>query len=120
MQTILVVDDVQTDRELLGKVVSKAGHQPIFAETGQEAIEKAKLVHPALIFMDVVMPTQDGFKTTRELKKDPVTSRIPIVLVTSKSTDIDRSWGKRQGADDHVSKPFESSTVVEIINRYTR
>ena len=120
METILVVDDVQTDRELVGRVVTTAGHQAVYAANGQEAIEKAKALKPSLIFMDVVMPMQDGFKTTRSLKADPETAKIPVVLVTSKGTESDRFWGKRQGADDHVAKPFTPQSLLEIIRRYAR
>jgi len=118
MHTILVVDDVETDRQLAGRIVSSAGHHPIYAENGLEAIAKAKGMQPALILMDVVMPLQDGFKTTRELKRNPETSKIPIVLVTSKGTESDRFWGKRQGADDHIAKPFSPSSLLLLIRRY--
>jgi twitching motility two-component system response regulator PilH len=117
---ILVVDDVQTDRELVGRVVTGAGHRVVYAESGAQAIEKAKQLQPGLIFMDVVMPGQNGFEATRALKKDPATAAIPIVLVTTKGTDSDRFWGKRQGADDHVAKPFTADALVQIIRRYSR
>lgn len=120
METILVVDDVQTDRELVGKVVAQAGHQAIYASDGVEAIAKAKTMRPSMIFMDVVMPNQDGFKTTRALKNDPETQKIPVVLVTSKGTESDKFWGKRQGADDHVAKPFTPESLMTIIRRYAR
>jgi twitching motility two-component system response regulator PilH len=117
---ILVVDDVRTDREIVGRVVTGAGHRAIYAENGAQAIETAKQVQPGLIFMDVVMPEQNGFEATRELKKNPGTSAIPVVLVTTKGTDSDRFWGKRQGADDHVAKPFTAETLIQIIRRYSR
>ena len=120
MDTILIVDDQQTDRELVGKVVAGAGHQPVYAADGAEALQKAKELKPSLIFLDVVMPRQDGFKTCRSLKQDPETSRIPVVLVTSKATESDKFWGKKQGADDHVGKPFTADTLVGIIRRYAR
>jgi twitching motility two-component system response regulator PilH len=120
MQNILIVDDVQTDRELLGSVVSNAGHHPIYAGDGNQALEVARQSHPALIFLDVVMPLQDGFKTCRALKADPKTAQIPVVLVTSKKTDSDKFWGKKQGADEHVGKPYTAQQVGEIINRYVR
>src|SRR5450432_1363563 len=119
MQTILVVDDVQTDRELVGKVVTLAGHHPVYAANGAEALEKAIELRPALILMDVVMPVQDGFKTTREIKRNDKTSKIPVVLITSKGTESDIYWGKRQGADGHVVKPFTSAILLDTINRFT-
>ena len=120
MQNILIVDDVQTDRELLGSVVSGAGHRPIYAGDGNQALEVARQSLPALIFLDVVMPMQDGFKTCRALKADPTTAKIPVVLVTSKKTDSDKFWGKKQGADEHVGKPYTAQQVGDIISRYVR
>jgi twitching motility two-component system response regulator PilH len=120
MQTVLVIDDAQTDRELVGRVVTAAGHRPVYASDGVAGVAAAKEHKPALIFLDVVMPTQDGFATCRALKKDPATSGIPVVLVTSKNTDSDRFWGKKQGADDHVGKPFAAADLEVIIRRYVR
>lgn len=120
MDTILVCDDMKTDRELVGKVVTGAGHSVIYASDGAEAVARAKELKPSLIFLDVVMPNQDGFKTCRTLKQDPQTAGIPVVLVTSKATDSDKFWAKKQGADDHVGKPFSPDALLAIIRRYTR
>jgi CheY-like chemotaxis protein len=120
MNTILIVDDVQTDRELLGKVVTASGHNPIYASDGNEAMAKAKEVKPALILMDVVMQGVDGFRACRMMKQDPDLSKIPIVLVTTKGTESDRFWAKKQGADDHVAKPWTQETMLGIIRRYAR
>jgi CheY-like chemotaxis protein len=120
MESILIIDDVQTDRELLGSVVSTAGHHPLYAHDGREALTVAKEKRPALILLDVVMPVQDGFKTCRTLKSDPDTAKIPVVLVTSKNTDSDRFWGKKQGADDLIGKPYTPEAMLGIIRRYVR
>ena len=118
MRTILVVDDVATDRELIGKVVTATGNHPEFAADGDEAVLKARTLAPALILLDVVMPKQDGFATCRKLKKDPETAAIPVVLVTSKSTDADRFWGEKQGADAYVMKPFTPDDLTKTIRRF--
>jgi twitching motility two-component system response regulator PilH len=115
---VLVVDDVQTDRELIGKVVSSAGSTPEYASDGEEAIVKAKATKPALILLDVVMPKQDGFATCRKLKKDPDTAKIPVVLVTSKNTDTDRFWGEKQGADGYIVKPFSPDELTKMIRKF--
>ena len=120
MQNILIVDDVQTDRELLGSVVSHAGHHPIYASDGSQAVEVAKQTQPALIFLDVVMPVQDGYKTCRLLKKDPDTATIPVVMVTSKNADSDRFWSQKQGAVDQVGKPFTPDNLLHCIRMYAR
>jgi twitching motility two-component system response regulator PilH len=118
MAKILVVDDVQTDREILGKVVARAGHTPIYAADGAQAIASTREAMPALILLDVVMPEVDGFKVCRTLKADPRVAHIPIVLVTTKGGASDRFWGKRQGADDHVAKPYTIEAMEAVIRRF--
>jgi CheY-like chemotaxis protein len=114
MDTILIVDDVQTDRELIGMVVAKAGYRPAYAVDGMDALEKAMIV------LDVVMPNQDGYKTCRDLKKDPMTTTIPVVLVTSKGADSDKFWGQKQGAVDHLAKPFSQEHLLSCIRMYAK
>jgi twitching motility two-component system response regulator PilH len=120
VQTVLIVDDSKTERELMSRAVTFAGFTPVFAEDGNEAVDKAKSLQPSLILMDVVMPNLNGFNATRQLKQDAATKHIPIVLVTTKTGDSDKFWGKKQGADDHVCKPFQSNELVDIIRRYVR
>lgn len=120
MALILVVDDAQTDRELMARVVNGSGHRAILASDGKEGIALAKQHKPALIFLDVVMPLMDGFATCRLLRKDPDTATIPVILVTSKATDSDVFWGKKQGASEHVGKPWNSTMIEDMIKRYCR
>src|SRR6188768_2384844 len=86
METILIVDEVQTDRESLGKVVTDAGHKAIYAVDGNDAVAKAREAKPSLILMDVVMQGLDGFRACRSIKQDPELAKIPVVLVTSKGS----------------------------------
>jgi twitching motility two-component system response regulator PilH len=90
----------------------------VYASSGNEALEGARKHRPSLIFLDVVMPGTSGFSVCRELKKDPTTAGIPVVLVTTKSSDSDRFWGKKQGADDHVAKPFAPTDLVAMIYKH--
>jgi twitching motility two-component system response regulator PilH len=120
MHTILVVDDVQTDRELIGMVVTRAGHRVAYASDGSQALALAKELRPSLIFLDVVMPVQDGYKTCRLLKKDPDTTGIPVVMITTKNADSDRFWSQKQGAADHVGKPFTPAVLLDCIRMYAR
>ena len=85
MAQILIVDDQRTDRELAGRVVIAAGHQPVYVDDGAQAVEEALKHKPALVLMDVVMPGMNGFNACRALKQNPGTSHIPVILVTSKS-----------------------------------
>ena len=118
MQTILIVDDVQTSRELIGKIVTASGHRAEYATDGDEAVERAKELRPALIFMDVVMPSMNGFQACRQLKQDQTTAKIPVVLVTSKNAESDKFWGQKQGADMHIGKPFADKEIQEVIRRF--
>ena len=118
MSTILVVDDAQTDRELMARVINASGHRALLAGDGKQAVALAKQYKPSLIFLDVVMPGMDGFAACRQLTKDPDTSAIPVVLVTLKSTESDVFWGKKQGAADHVAKPWDPRRIEDLIRRY--
>ncbi len=120
MANILIVDDAQTDRELLGKVVNSAGHVAIYATDGDQALAKAKSSAPALIFLDVVMPGTNGFQTCRTLKQDEQTRPIPIVLVTSKNTPSDKFWAQKQGADALIPKPFSPESILETLRRLVK
>ena len=120
MSLVLVVDDVQTDRALIGRVVTDIRHQAVYAASGKEAIQAAKAQKPALILLDVVMPEMNGFNVCRALKTEPATADIPVVLVTTKGTDSDRFWGRKQGAVDHVAKPFTADELGAVIRRYAR
>lgn len=118
MDNILIIDDMKTDRELLGKVVKQAGYNPIYAGDGEEGLTVAKANKPRLIFLDVVMPKTNGYTLCRQLKSDDDTKNIPVVLVTSKSADSDKFWGQKQGANDQVGKPFSPDAILTVINRY--
>ncbi len=115
MRTVLVVDDMQSERALMASVVKSLQLTPEFATNGAEALDKAKKTQPALILLDVVMPGKDGFATCRALKKDTETTNIPVVLVTSKGQASDKVWGQRQGADGHVTKPYTEAELKAAI-----
>ena len=71
---------------------------------------------PDLVLMDVVMPGLNGFQATRQLTKDPATSAIPVIIVTTKDQETDRVWGLRQGARDFLTKPVSEQRLMEKIN----
>jgi twitching motility two-component system response regulator PilH len=108
---VLVCDDMETDRMALKKVLADMGHMVELASDGEDAIKKARANKPAVIFLDVVMPNQDGFATCRRLKTEDDTKLIPVVMVTSKATASDRFWAQKQGASGHIAKPFAPADV---------
>ena len=105
-------------RPLSERPAEKLGHEVITAEDGSAGVEVAKRELPDLILMDVVMPNLNGFQATRTLAKDPKTSHIPIILVTTKDQETDRVWGMRQGAKTYVTKPVDEDELVKAINEY--
>ena len=97
-------------------MLEKGGHLVLTANDGAEGVAIAKQNNPDLILMDIVMPGQNGFQTTRQLSRDPQTQHIPIVMVTTKDQETDRVWGLRQGARDFLTKPVSEQKLMEKIN----
>ena len=87
------------------------------AENGEEGIEKAIEIKPDCILMDVVMPGKNGFQATRDLSRNPVTSSIPVIIITTKDQETDKIWGMRQGARDYIVKPAVERDLIERINK---
>jgi len=115
IKRILIVDDSPTERHVLNDMLTKAGYEVVTCDNGEDAITKAKQIHPDLILMDVVMPGLNGFQATRAISRDVDTSDIPIVLCTSKSHETDKIWGMRQGARDYVVKPVHRDELLAKI-----
>ena len=118
MAKILIADDSATQVALLQAAVAEAGHIAVVATNGDEALRLAASEKPALILLDVVMPNTDGFQVCRKLRKQPETATTPIVIVTSKTQETDKFWGIRQGANDYVMKPFETTELADIIRKH--
>jgi twitching motility two-component system response regulator PilH len=117
MAHILIVDDSPTDAYLVKNILQNHGYQTSEASSGTEAIEKAKALKPDLILMDVVMPGLNGFQATRKITKDPASSSIPVVIVSSKNMDSDRAWGLMQGAKDFLVKPVKEQELLDTIKK---
>jgi twitching motility two-component system response regulator PilH len=116
VKKILVVDDSPTERHVLGELLVRSGYMVITAESGEEAITKAKAEMPDLILMDVVMPGINGFQATRTLTRDETTRRIPVIMCTSKDQETDKIWGMRQGAQDYLTKPIDPTALLGKIS----
>jgi twitching motility two-component system response regulator PilH len=117
MALILIADDSPTEVFMLKKILEKHKHQIIIAEDGKQAIELTHNKKPNLIVMDVIMLNLNGFQTTRHLTKDPQTSDIPIVIVSSKDQESDKLWGLRQGAKGYLGKPITEELLMAEVNK---
>ena len=115
IQKILVVDDSKTELHHLSDLLGKSGFSVRTAENGEEAMKRLGEDKPDLILMDVVMPGTNGFEATRAITRDERTRGIPVIICTGKDGSTDRLWGLRQGAKDYVTKPIDSSELIEKI-----
>lgn len=116
MAKVLIVDDSPAQVRTLKKLVEEWGHEALVAENGNQALEIAREQQPNVILMDIVMPGMSGFQTTRKLSKDQSTHSIPVIFVSTKSSDTDRVWGMRQGATAYVTKPVNPDQLLTAIS----
>ena len=115
MARVLIVDDSPTEVYKLAAMLEKNGHEVYKAENGADGVALAKKELPDAILMDIVMPGLNGFQATRQLTKDPETSHIPVIIVSTKDQETDKVWGKRQGAKGYLTKPVEEAVLVRAL-----
>lgn len=108
-KTILIVDDVPANLELLTSHL--VGYNTAIAKTGRKAIQRAKLLLPDIILLDIQMPEMDGYETCRRLKDDPDTQDIPVIFMTALTDTQSKLEGFSLGAVDYVTKPFDSAEL---------
>lgn len=116
MANILIIDDSPTDVRVFTTLLEKAGYKVDSVGNAEEGIERVRAQLPDLVIMDVIMPGMNGFQATRTLTRDPVTSNVPIVMITTKSMETDRVWGLRQGARAFITKPVNEKELLACIN----
>ena len=114
---VLIVDDDTNICELLRPYLEKEGYSTVIANDGEEAVEAFKNNSPDIILLDVMLPKLDGWQVCREIRK---TSQVPIIMLTAKGETFDKVFGLELGADDYVTKPFESKEVVARIKAVMR
>lgn len=115
MNTVLVVEDSLTQRQVLTLYLQKAGLAVVSVKSSEEAQSSLSVQKPDLIILDVILPGQSGFELCRELKADPSTSQIPVVICSTKNTDVDKMWGNMLGADAYLPKPVDDKELMQTI-----
>jgi len=116
MAVILIIDDSPTELHLFQGMLERHGFETLVADSGEEGLRQAQSARPDCILMDVVMPGMNGFQATRKLTKDPATSNIPVIMITTKDQETDKIWGMRQGAVEYLVKPVADADLVAKIN----
>lgn len=117
MGTALVVDDTKTELSILTDCLTRAGFIVHTAGSGEEALGKIDSIKPDLVILDVVLPGKSGFEVCRELKSADSTKKIPIIICSTKGTEMDQFWGKKQGADAYITKPVDQEKLIETAKR---
>jgi twitching motility two-component system response regulator PilH len=118
LKKILIVDDSRAEIVLMKAVLDRAGYSSVCVNDPTILEHIIELEQPSLILMDVVMPLRNGFQACREIKGQAAFAHIPVVLVTSKSTTSDKFWGKQQGADGYVVKPFTPEQLLSAVQKF--
>src|SRR5688500_12629548 len=110
--TILVVDNEPDILRFVDVNLRLEGFDVVTAGDGEDALQMAFELRPAIIVLDVMMPKKDGFEVCRRLRADARTRMIPVIILTAKTTMIDKVVGLTAGADDYVLKPFDPIELV--------
>ena len=117
---ILIVDDNETNRDILRSRLGPQGYELLEAADGEEALAAARQQHPDLILLDVMMPKMDGIEACRQLKADASLPFMPVILVTAKSDTKDVVAGLEAGADEYLTKPVDQSALVAAVRSMLR
>lgn len=116
-RVVLLVDDIDDQRELYAEDLRQLGFKVLQASGGVEAIAKAVEARPDVIIMDLAMPGLDGFSTTRVLKRLAVTRKIPVVALTAHGEHLTKEWARAAGCDAYLTKPVLPEDLSAEIRR---
>ena len=120
MAKVIVVDDAYSELKLMENILKSAGLEVVCLTDGDHLEERMVQEQPDVLLLDIVMPNRNGYEILRSLKRDPRTKGTPIVLVSSKNQESDRIWGKRQGADEYLGKPFTAEDLVTVVRQFAK
>ncbi len=115
MSTALIIEDSLTEAEIISSCLKNGGITVSMVKSGEEAIARLNEASPDIIIMDVVLPGCSGFELCRTLKAEDKTSRIPIIMCSTKSSEMDKFWGMKQGADAYIPKPINQADFMKAV-----
>jgi DNA-binding response OmpR family regulator len=114
---VLVVEDDDVIRQLITVNLELEGFEVTTAIDGQEALDNVLEVSPDVITLDVMMPRLDGWETATQLRANPDTAHIKVLLLSARAQDADIQYGQRLGVDAYLTKPFDPDELVETVRR---
>lgn len=115
---LLLADDSITIQKVIGITFANEDYELAVVDNGGDAVTKAKEMKPDIILSDVVMPEKDGYQVCKEIKSDPELAHVPVILLTGTFEPFDEAKSKEAGADDYITKPFESQTLIDKVKNY--
>jgi len=116
---VLTVDDSAAIREMLSYVLKSAGHKVIEAEDGMDGLQKALSRQVDLVITDQSMPKMDGITLVKALRALPQYKKVPILLLTTESSDSMKDEGRTAGATGWLVKPFDPTKLIEVVDKVT-
>jgi two-component system phosphate regulon response regulator PhoB len=116
VRTLLVADDEDGVRALVRMTLEGESLEILEAADGEQAVTMAREYHPDVVLLDVMMPGRSGFDVCRDLKADPSTAGITIILLTARAQNADREEGQAAGADDYFTKPFSPIALLRKVD----
>ena len=117
MKTILIVEDVELNRDLLVQLLEDE-YRLVLAADGQAALQKAAEAKPDLILMDLSLPRMDGWEATRRLKADSILSQIPVIVLSAHAMRGDEERARASGCDDFLTKPVDEALLFQKLERH--
>ncbi|WP_373479899.1 response regulator transcription factor [Geminocystis sp.] len=117
MGNALIVDDSSTERKILVSYLQELGITVTTAESGEEALDKLSSNIPDLIILDVVLPGKSGFEVCREIKAGANTAKVPVIICSTKGSEMDKFWGMKQGADAYIPKPVDKNELFSAVKK---
>lgn len=114
MALIYIVEDDSNIREIETIALKNSNYMVLAFETARDFYKKLEEIVPDLVILDVMLPDENGNEIVKKLRKSPATKRLPVIMVTAKTTEMDMIKGLDDGADDYIKKPF---SVMELISR---
>ena len=118
--TILIIEDERSLLEILSYNLTNEGFEVLTASDGQEGLRRAKASLPDVVVLDLMLPIIDGLQVCRQLRSDPKTQTVRILMLTAKSEEVDEIVGFNMGADDYVAKPFKIKPLISRIKALLR
>ncbi|MDO8586612.1 MAG: response regulator [Armatimonadota bacterium] len=114
---ILAVDDEKHIVRLVQVNLERHGYEVVCAHDGKEALQKVDEERPDLVVLDVMMPYMDGFEVLQNMRRNPATRDIPVIMLTAKAQDADVFKGWQSGVDCYLTKPFNPMELLSFVKR---